>query len=173
MKETEHRVYLKLLSPEDVTQAYVNWMKDELVTQYLESRWRVFSLEELKDYVRHVNGSGQEYLFGIVLKENNQHIGNIKIGAINQFHRYGDIGLLIGEKTAWGKGYGREAIELATQYAFEKLNLNKLVAGIYVNNIGSHKAFMKAGYSEVGRLKKHRFSNGEYVDEILVERLKD
>jgi [ribosomal protein S5]-alanine N-acetyltransferase len=104
------------------------------------------------------------------LKETQTHIGNIKIGSINWQHRYGDVGLLIGDKNSWGKGIAAEAISLVTQYAFEELNLHKLTAGMYEQNIGSYKAFIKAGYQEVGRFKQHYFSHGEYVDGIVVER---
>ena len=63
---------------------------------------------------------------GIFLKENNTHIGNIKIGNINHFHGYGDLGFLIG-KDHWNKGYGTESIKLATNYAFNQLKLHKVI----------------------------------------------
>jgi len=173
MRATKKRIYLKLLSPDDVTQAYLRWMQDQEVTQFLESRWTVYGVDALKDYTRKVNEDPFAFLFGIYLIESKEQIGNIKIGGIHSLHRYGDIGLLIGEKTLRGKGYGTEAIQAATQYAFEELNLNKVIAGLYADNIGSYKGFIKSGYREVGRWKKHRFFKGNYVDEILVEKLRD
>lgn len=170
MEVVGKRILIRLLSPEDVSQDYIDWMKDDEVVRFLESRWNVYTLEELREYVRITNESQNDFLFGILLKDTGKHIGNIKVGGINRIHRFGDIGLLIGDKSMWGKGCGKEAIELATTYAFMELGLNKLVAGIYANNIGSHKAFLKAGYREVGVLKNHRFCKGQYVDEILVEK---
>ncbi len=173
METIKKRIYLKLLSPEDVTLAYQQWMQDEEVIRFLESRWTVYGFEELKNYAKLVNEDPNAFLFGIYLIESHRQIGNIKIGGIHPLHRYGDIGLLIGEKALRGKGFGTEAIRVATRYAFEELNLNKVIAGLYANNVGSYKGFMKAGYREVGRLKDHRFCKGEYVDEILVEKLRD
>lgn len=170
MKIIGDRIYLKILSVEDVSNNYVDWMKDEEIIQFLESRWKVYTFEDLRAYVKEMNDSSKDFLFGIYLKEGDEHIGNIKIGAINQMHRFGDVGLLIGNKKIWGKGYGAAAIKLATEFAFKELNLNKLKAGIYANNMGSYKAFIKAGYREVGRYRKHRFFKGEFVDEIIVER---
>lgn len=172
MKIMGNTIFLKLLAPEDATQSYSDWMQDEEVIQFLESRWKRYDLEHLKDYVKLMNDGINNFLFGIFLKENSEHIGNIKIGGINQIHRFGDVGILIGNKSMWGKGYGTEAIKLATQYAFDELNLNKLFAGIYANNKGSYNAFIKAGYREVGILQNHRFYKGNYVDEILVEKCK-
>ncbi len=59
--------------------------------------------------------------FGIFVIETREHIGNIKIGNIDQIHRFADVGLLIGEASARGKGYGTEAILLACRYAFGNL----------------------------------------------------
>ncbi len=170
MKIIGDRIYLKLLSSDDVNVMYLNWLQDPQILQYLESRWRPHSLEDLRHYVQVMNDGLNNFMFGIFLKENDGYIGNIKIGGINHIHRYGDIGLIIGEKSVWGKGYGQEAIELATKYAFEEINLNKVIAGIYEGNIGSIKAFKKAGYREVGVLKQHRFCQGAYVDEFLFEK---
>jgi len=138
-----NKIFLKILSPDDVGEKYLTWMQDKEVTKFLESRWDEYSVKKLKEYVKKTNDSSDNFLFGIFLKENNTHIGNIKIGNINHFHGYGDLGFLIG-KDHWNKGYGTESIKLATNYAFNQLKLHKLFAGIYSNNIGSYKAFFKS-----------------------------
>ena len=164
-------VLIKILSESDVSEKYLSWMKDENVIQYLECRWRAYSLHELRDFVCAMNSSTRDFLFGIFVGEYG-HIGNIKIGCINHLHRFGDVGLLIGDSAARGKGYGTIAIRQATKYAFEELNLNKLIAGIYEPNIPSVRAFEKAGYRKAGVLEKHRFYKGRFVDEYLMEILK-
>jgi ribosomal-protein-alanine N-acetyltransferase len=173
MEVVGERITLKLLTPNDVKADYVKWMRDAEITQFLESRWTAYELDDLKEYVKQINSSHNDFLFGIFLRENSQHVGNIKIGGIDHTHRFGNIGLFIGNKDCHGKGYGSEAIELATRYAFNELNLNKLVAGIYAPNLASYRAFLKARYNQAGILKQHRFYKGSYVDEILVERGKN
>ena len=168
-----NRLVLKILYPENVTQSYLDWMRDEDIIQFMECREKTYELEDLKDYAKRVAESHNDFLFGIYTSDDNVHIGNIKIGEINQLHKFGNLGLIIGEKKYWGKGYGTVAIKLATEYAFNKLHLNKLIAGIYGNNTGCCKAFIKAGYNEVGRLKKHRLHKDEYVDQIIMEKLND
>jgi [ribosomal protein S5]-alanine N-acetyltransferase len=166
-------IYLRELTPNDVGSDYVTWMNDSEITQYLESRWTTQTFESIRIFVQKMCDSSNDYLFGIFLKNTDQHIGNIKIGSINQFHRYGDVGLIIGDKASWGKGIAAEAIELITHYAFEDLNLNKLTAGMYEQNLGSYKAFLKAGYREVGRYQKHFFCQGQYVDAFLMEKCRE
>jgi [ribosomal protein S5]-alanine N-acetyltransferase len=162
-------VQLRLLSPDSVSPNYLQWLADPDVNRFLENRWRCPTLTDVTAFVTSMNDSPTDFLFGIFLDD--KHIGNIKIGGIHWVHRYGDVGLLIGDRTCWGKGYATQAIQLASNYAWQQLNLRKLTAGIYANNVGSSKAFAKAGYREVGRLHQHRLSDGQWVDEILVEQI--
>lgn len=177
MRINGQRIYLRFLTPDDATPSYLAWMHDPDVIQYLESRWSVQTLDSIRAFIKAMNDSPRDYLFGIFLKEteprSGQHIGNIKVGGINERHRFGDVGLIIGEKSAWGKGYASEAITLATQYGFDELNLNKLTAGMYEQNVGSYKAFLKAGYREVGVYKQHFFYQGGYMDMYVVEKCRN
>jgi len=166
-------ISLKSLVPDEVDQYYADWLNDPEVVKYLESRWNTYHLSDVKNYIQTINNSDKDYLLGIFLKGENRHIGNIKIGGIDPIHRFANVGLIIGEKKCWGKGYGTEAISLATQIAFYKLNLNCLIAGIYSSNLSSYRAFLKAGWKEVGRFKKYRFFEGEYIDQINVQTYRD
>ena len=165
------RLYLREVRPSDVNDAYYRWMNDPEVTQYLESRFAPNSMETLQEYVKNFLGDKDNIFLAIVLKENHKHIGNIKMGPINWFHRLADIGVMLGEKDSWGKGYASEAISLLAEHAFRTLNLHKLTAGCYESNQGSLKAFQKAGFEIEGIRKKHGFLNGEYVDSILLGKI--
>lgn len=162
------RIYLREVRPSDVNENYYRWMNDHEVTRYLESRFYPNSLEGLHGFVTRMLGDRDNVFLAIVLKEDDRHIGNIKLGPINWIHRFGDVGLLIGEKDCWRRGYATEAIRLVTDYAFRKLNLHRLTAGCYVANIGSAKAFLKAGWQQEGLRKSHFFCDGSYMDEILL-----
>ncbi len=170
MKISGNRIFLRILSEADDVAEYVLWMQDEEITQYLESRWKTETESSIREYIKSATSSPYDFLFGIFLKDSNEHIGNIKIGSVNWIHRYGEIGLILGNKKVWGQGYGTEAVKLATTYSFKELNLRKLVANIYATNIGSYKSFLKAEYTEIGTRKSHFFSHGQYVDAILVEK---
>ncbi len=165
--EGEH-VYLREIQISDVNKKYCNWMNDTEITQYLESRFEKWSIKKLKDYVGKILKNPDYVFFAIISKDENKHIGNIKIGPINRIHKFADVGIVIGEKSFWGKGYATEAIKLVVSYAFNTLNLHKLTAGAYANNIGSIKAFQKAGFLVEGRRKKHFSSDGNYIDGILL-----
>lgn len=159
-------IYLRRLNEEDASDAYVRWMNDPDINQYLESRFFTHTIENTKAFIRSVTNDNN-YQFGIFVKGNDRHIGNIKVGGINHYHRYADIGFLIGEKEYWGKGIATEAIGLATDFAFNTLKLHKLWGGAYSPNVGSVKAFIKNGYEQEGIKRSQYLYNGEYVDDIM------
>ncbi len=162
------RIYLREVRPSDVNEHYYRWMNDPEVTRFLESRFAPNSVEKLREYVVGKLGDRDNIFLAIILKEKDRHIGNIKLGPIQWIHRQADIGLLIGEKECWGKGYASEAIRLISDYAFYVLNLHKVTAGCYGSNEGSARAFQKAGFAVEGIRKEQFYSNGSYVDEILL-----
>jgi len=166
------RIYLRDVWPSDVNDAYHRWMNAPEVTRFLESRFHAHSIEGLRDYVEGKRGDRDNVFLAIVLKDRDRHVGNIKLGPINWFHRFADIGIMIGEKDCWGKGYAGEAIKLLVDHAFAELNLHKLTAGCYSTNQGSVKAFQKVGFEIEGVRKKYFYCDGGYVDHILMGMLK-
>ncbi len=144
------RLVLTCLSESDADEAYRGWLADPEVNRYLESRFSEPTIESVRMFVRDVRESTHSYLFGMVVKETGRRCGNIKLGPVSSAHSTGVIGLMIGDRTAWGKGYGSEAIRAVTDWAFESLGLAKLTAGSYQVNGGSVGAFLKCGYEIEG-----------------------
>lgn len=159
-------VGIKILSSDLISKNYYEWMNDKDVAVYLESNKTSHTKESLKEYIDSINSAVDAILFGIYLHD--EHVGNIKIHKIDNLHRFAEVSLVIG-KSFWGKGVGTAAIKLATEYAFKNLNLHKVISGIYDVNVGSIKSFEKNGYKLVGRLKEHRFFQGQYVDHLIFE----
>lgn len=162
------KIYLREVRESDVNERYYSWMNDHEVTQFLESRYYPNSLNKIADYVKSKDGDPNNVFMAIVDKAAGAHIGNVKLGPIDWIHRTAEVAIILGEKTAWGKGFGTETLELITQYAFKKLNLRKLTAGCYSNNKASEKAFVKAGYVVEGVRKSHFYCDGSYVDYVLL-----
>lgn len=166
---TEYRLDIKTLDEDSLSNQYLTWMNDPVVLKYTESRWLKYSLDDLKLFVKNINSSPKDNLFGIYIIETSKHIGNIKIGNINSQHKFADLGFIIGIKEEWGKGYATEAIKLAVDYAFTQLKLFKLTAGVYANNLGSIKAMKNVGFEECGKHIKHCLVNENRVDVLILE----
>lgn len=153
------RLYFRLLNESDASEKYVIWLNDPEVNQYLEARHSIATLDSCCNFIKTMSASSGHYFFGIFLKENNQHIGNIKID-VKPYYQTGELGLLLGEKNQWGKGYATESIIAMTNWGIEVLGLEKVEAGCYELNLGSLRAFLKSGYSVEGFIRQHCILNG-------------
>ena len=159
-------IRLQVCTSDFVTESYVAWLNDKDVNKYLESRYVNQTISLVKDYVEKNISSRDEILFAIVARDTQKHIGNIHL-TVNRVHKRCSIAYFIGEKSCWGRGIATEAIRLATGWAFEHLNIDRMDAGIYACNMGSRKALQKAGYKQEGvRAQFLVLDNGERVDAI-------
>jgi RimJ/RimL family protein N-acetyltransferase len=64
-------------------------------------------------------------------------------------------------------------MQLRADYAFTQLPLRKLKSGYLEGNVASARAQKSAGYREVGRWHKDRFIDGEWVDHVLTEVMRE
>lgn len=163
-----NRLVLRSLNDQDVSKEYLFWLRDPSVNKYLEIRFsKSIEKHELVNFINSMNNSADNLLLGIFLKKNNSHIGNIKLGPIIQEHCRSEIGFLIGEKTSWGKGYASEAISALSEYALNTLNLKKITAGCYEENIGSQRALEKAGFRLEATIPNHVVFNKKRISSLL------
>lgn len=167
------RVYLRDVRPEDVTERYLAWMNDRDVTRFLETRFATHTLDSLRTFVEARRRDPATLFLAMIRRDTGEHIGNIKLGPVDPHHEVADIGLMVGERSAWGQGFATDAIRALTRYAFETLGLRRLTAGAYAPNVGSIRAFEKAGYRTEGVRRRHYLCDGTYVDGILLGRLRD
>jgi len=86
---------------------------------------------------------------------------------------FGTTGTLIGDRKMWGKGIGREVMQLRTRYAFTQLPLRKLKSSYFGGNVASGRAQAAAGYREIGRYRADRYVDGQWVDEVVTEVLRE
>jgi [ribosomal protein S5]-alanine N-acetyltransferase len=167
------RVSLRLLTPSDCTDRYVAWLADPEVNRFLETRYAEQTLEMIQGFVTSMLSSEHSYLFAIVENTSGEHVGNIKIGPVVPRHLYADVSYFVGERSAWGKGYGTEAVRLVTRFGFERLGLHRCQAGFYESNIGSQRVLEKAGYTREARLVKQLRIDDRWEDHIWYGALRD
>ena len=146
---------------------YLRWLKDKSITKNLYRPELLCSFSEIsiKKYVKKLNSSKNDFFFSIFL--NQEMIGTIKVGHIDWHSKSGDIGIMIGEKKYWGKGYAEESIKKITKFCKRNLKLRKLTGGTASNNIAMKKVFLKNGFKIEGVRKKHLLILNRYYDHIL------
>ncbi|MGI9341893.1 MAG: GNAT family N-acetyltransferase [Gammaproteobacteria bacterium] len=163
------KIELFLLEPQHVGDAYVRWLNDPEINAYLEGRFVTHTVESTREFVRSCLENPATLFLGIRMLEGDaQHVGNIKISPIDRSHGLGEVGVLIGERSAWGKGIGSDAISAISRIAKHQLSLRKLTAGCYESNVGSLKAFEKAGFEIEATRRDHFILDGRPEGLILM-----
>jgi RimJ/RimL family protein N-acetyltransferase len=154
--------YLRGLTPEDATVDYLHWINDFEVTRYLEAGRKPSTLDDLRDYI--VSGQNDSTLvrFAICDKATHQHIGNITLRQIHPVHRRADLGMMIGAKDFWGKGYATEATFLTVDYGFRRLNLHSIWLGVLASNTAAIRAYQKVGFQIDGTDREAWWADGEF-----------
>ena len=111
--------------------------------------------------------------FTIVEKNEGQVIG--ETGLLRMFHawRTTDLTIIIGEKNAWGKGYGTEALKLLMDYAFGSLNFHRLAIGVIDINERALRFYEKAGFRKEGVQRDGYYYDHKYHDFVMMSILED
>ena len=163
-------ITIRNLTTLDITHQYCSWLNDKEINQYLESRFTEWSMHILLDYYHQKNKS--ELMLAIIDDDTGTHIGNIKVSEIDKNHHRAEIGIIIGDKNFWGKGIATTAIGIVADYCFGSLNLHKLTAGAYADNLASINAFISNGFIIEGQRKEHVLTPSGWSDVVLLGKIK-
>lgn len=133
-------------------QKMVKWLNDPEVTKYSEQRHR-----------KHDVHSQLEHVYGPV-RFREIHTADAFIGTIaahvDENNSVANVGILIGEKKEWGKGYGTEAWQAFCDYLLAN-GIRKIEAGAMASNLGMISIFKKTGMHAEGVLEAHFLLNGK------------
>jgi len=91
-------------------------------------------------------------------------IGNLSAMDINWQYRNAELGIVIGDKTEWGKGYGTQAIRLYIDHLFNELNLHRIFLMVYETNLAGIRCYEKVGFRPEGTLRDAIFKHGRYIN---------
>ncbi len=93
-----------------------------------------------------------ELFFAVVLKENNFLIGKLFFEDKDFFGAY-EIGYTF-NRSYWGKGYALESVKGMFRYAFENMNVRRIIAEVDIKNTRSVDLLERAGMRREGVFKK-------------------
>lgn len=160
------RVYLSPINIEDA-EKYTEWLNDLEITINLSMPHKTYTLEQEKEALKKLSQDG--YNYAIVNKEDNKLLGNCGLMNVDLINQIGEVGIFIGNKEFWNRGYGTEAMELLLDYAFNLLNLNNVMLRAYVFNKRAIKCYHKCGFKEIGIRREAHIIAGEKYDEIYMD----
>ena len=116
--------------------------------------------------------SNRQLYFGIQKFKAPNLIGYTLLNDIDWVNRRCYFGILIGEQSARGKGIGTTVTHMMIDYAFNQLNLYKILLQVLSSNVAAQSLYSKLGFQTEGRLHKHFYWQGEWFDAIIMSKFR-
>jgi len=164
-KMTGKKCYLAPIDVNDV-EKFTEWLNDLEVTKYLIVYPHIISTENEKGFLEKLS---KEHTYSIIDNGNNELIGNCGFGDIDHINQTAEVGIFIGSKKYWNKGYGTEALCLLLDYGFKALNLNNIFLRVYSFNERAKKTYEKVGFKVIGRRREALLRDNKRHDIILMD----
>jgi UDP-4-amino-4,6-dideoxy-N-acetyl-beta-L-altrosamine N-acetyltransferase len=160
------RLYFRPLEREDAPRlaAFVNHpdvRRNLLVHRPMNTAQEVGFIDTL-------TASQRDVMFAIVLRDGDRMIGTTGLHDMDFRSRRATFGMLLGEPSEWGKGYGSEATRMVLDYGFGTLNLNRVQLEVLEHNVAGLRAYEKAGFRREGVMRQHHYVDGAYVDTVVM-----
>ncbi len=95
-------------------------------------------------------------------------IGVIGFHEVSWRTRAAELGVVLGDRSAWGKGYGTDATRALLRWGFDELNLNRAWLRVFEDNARAIRSYEKLGFRLEGRLRQDRFHGGRYSDTLIL-----
>jgi [ribosomal protein S5]-alanine N-acetyltransferase len=162
-------VRLRPPKPDDAS-PMVSWFGDLEINHFLGRR-NPMSIEMENEWLESIARDPDSVIW--VVEVDGRAVGSTVIRGIDWKNGFGTTGTMIGDRSLWGKGIGRETMHLRARYAFTQLPLRKLKSSYFDGNTASARAQEAAGYREVGRYRADRYVDGRWVDEVMTEVLRE
>ena len=139
------------------------WANDPALMRLLDRAWLVSETEH-EAWFKSLGTHRDRAYFAVETRDTREHNGNVWLWDIDWRHRRAEIRVVLGSQPMLGRGFGTEGIELLSRFAFDRLNLHKLVAYVLSINPRARRAFEKASFELEGVLKADRWVEDTYVD---------
>lgn len=154
-------------------EAWAVWLNDPEVALPLgDEAHTTLSVEKLREEASEALRR-QDHVFTIVDQESEKAVGRCLLFGINAVDRNAMLGIFIGEKSLWHKGYGEEATRLLLDYAFNLLNLHSVMLGVFEFNRSAVHLYEKIGFQHIGMQREARIIAGKAWGVILMDMLED
>ncbi|MDR0585951.1 MAG: GNAT family N-acetyltransferase [Treponema sp.] len=156
------KCYLSPINENDA-EKFTEWLNDLEITINLQLYNSVINVENERGLL---NSLSKDHNYSIIDFEKNELIGNCGFLDIDHLNQTAEIGLFIGNKNYWNKGFGSEALTLLLDYGFKALNLNNVMLKVYSFNKRAIKSYEKVGFKIIGK-RREALRRGKETYEII------
>lgn len=155
------KVFVRALTEDDVTPAYLYWLNNPAVLRYRSAKAYPSTAHDMMRYISSINARG-DLVLAICPKATSNHVGNIALNTILWAHRSAELSIMIGAPDYWGCGFGTEAIQLVTAHAFESMGLYRVWAES--PNPAFNAIMRKLGWRHEGTKRRAFMDHGAFVN---------
>ena len=145
---------------------YVRWFNDPEVTDMLGDTRFPFSEGKEREWIEQQLVPKDDKRAFTVLTKKGRPIGNAGFNEIDFQNRYAVLGIAIGEKDFWDRGYGEDNIVTLMKFGFEELGMHKIELGVHSTNERAIACYKKCGFVLEGCEREHDFHRGKYIDSL-------
>jgi RimJ/RimL family protein N-acetyltransferase len=169
-------VRLTAEEPENRAKVQVRWQRDTEFHRLADGDPAFLNSEkQLKDWFEKQAGKGYEpdrYFFIARTLEEDKPIGFFGLW-VDLIHSVAWVGIGIGERVFWGKGYGTDMMRLCLQYVFTELCVARVSLGLHEYNPRALRSYEKCGFRLEGRTRKDILREGKRTDTLWMGLLRD
>lgn len=169
-------VRFTLEEPEAAAKSDVRWQRDTELHRLLDGGpARLNSEKKIKEWIDKQVETGfkpEQYFFSVRTLVEDKHIGFLAIWT-DLVHREAWVGLAIGERDLWSKGYGTDMMKLCQQYVFTELGMERLSLGLHAYNPRALRAYEKCGFRLEGRTRQELLREGKRYDSMWMGILRE
>lgn len=130
------------------------------------------TLSDETKFIEGISAFKDNYSFAIDTLEGH-YIGGCGLNNVDWKNRVAMVGIFIGDKDYWGKGYGSDAMTVLINFIFNEMNLNRIMLNVYGFNKRAIKSYEKCGFVKEGLLRQALFKGGQYHDEVIMSILRE
>jgi UDP-4-amino-4,6-dideoxy-N-acetyl-beta-L-altrosamine N-acetyltransferase len=153
---------------EEYLPLYHRWRNDPDIMQFDQPGYLYpVSYEEIEVWFDKVKNSTNSYSFAIKVKDEKKIIGICALLGIDSKNRNCELSIVIGEKDYWGKGYGKETMNILMNLAFNEFNMHKIYLRVMSFNKRAIKLYESLGFLREGVLKESIYRKGKYYDVLI------
>jgi [ribosomal protein S5]-alanine N-acetyltransferase len=162
------RLRLRPFVAADIGPAYLGWLHDSEALRFSNQRFRSHTADSCAAYLASFEGSDNVFV-SIRLAEGDQAIGTMTAYR-SRHHGTADIGILLGERSAWGQGLGQEAWDAMLGWLAGLEGMRKLTCGTLAGNLPMRRLAERSGMTLEGVRRAQELVGGEPQDMLLFAR---
>ena len=157
---------------EEDAEALFRWITDRELVE-LSAPFAPPTPEQHRRWFDDIRSRPDLEIYGIrPLEDESRLVGSCQLHSIDHDRRSAELQIRIGERDAWGRGFGTEAVGLLVRRAFDGLGLDRVELQVFATNARAIRAYEKAGFEVERRRADAAFVDGRYVDVLVMARLR-